>query len=190
MRKLLVFIAVIVLMFVGCDGRSKAHKSNQEVLKEHNLYKSFSENVKFIPETYSETTIDTLLSNSYSVKIRTYTDMDVSFLSEFSKDTIQHKNYYRDIKSVINISKNNSNITSKLITKDFFSEYNATISNDIRNKIIQGIWLNQYASLIKNKVVFNVVFSTPNSKDNSCYTLTFFDNGDYLIENELEPNIV
>jgi len=190
MRKLLVFVVVIVLMFIGCDGRNKANKSNQEVLKEHNLYKSFSENIKFIPETYSETTIDTILSNGFSVKIKTYTDMNASFLSEFSKDTIHHKNYYRDIKSAINISKNNSIITSKLITKDFFSGYNETISNDIENKIIQGIWLNQYASLIKNKVIFNVVFSMPNSKDYSCYTLTFFDNGEYLIENELEPNIV
>ncbi len=190
MRNLFIFIPVIVLMFIGCDGRNKAYKSNQEVLKEHNLYKSFSENIKFIPETYSETTIDTLLSNGFSIKIKTYTDMDTSFLSEFSKDTIHHKNYYRDIKSVINISKNSSNITSKLITKNFFSKYNKTISKDIENKIIKGIWLNQYASLIKNKVVFNVIFNTPNSKDYSCYTLTFFENGEYLIENKLEPNFV
>lgn len=48
MRKLLVFIAVIVLMFVGCDGRSKAHKSNQEVLKEYRFYKYLPEIRKFI----------------------------------------------------------------------------------------------------------------------------------------------
>ena len=190
MNKLLVFISAILLAFISCDGRHRAYQSNQDILKEHKLYKSFSENVKYLPETYSEIITDTILSNGFNVKIKTYTDMEHSYLSEFTKDTIQYKNYYRDIKTSVNISKGNQVITSKLITKDLFIDYDNSYSKSLKNEIIQEVWLNQYASIKNNSVILNVLFHKPNSKDYIYYTLTFMDNGEYSIKNELEQNVI
>lgn len=190
MNKLLVFILAILLVFVSCDGRHRSYKSNQDILKEQQLYKSFSENIKYFPETYSEITTDTILSNGFNVKIKTYTDMEHSYLNEFTKDTIRHKNYYRNLKASVNISKDTQEIISKLITKDLFIDYDKSYAKSLKNEIIQGVWLNQYASINKNKVVLNVLFHKPDSKDYMYYTLTFMDNGAYSIANELNPKVI
>ncbi len=190
MRKLLFFVLTILLILISCDGRHRAHKSNQEILKEHKLYKTFSENIKFIPETYSEINTDTVLSNGFNVTIKTYTDMDTSYLNEFTKDTIHHKNYYRNLRSFVKVSKDSQELTSILITKDFFSNYDKSYTRELENKAIQGIWLNEYTSVINDKVVLNVLFCTPNTKDYLSYTIIINKNGDYLIKNELEPVVI
>ena len=50
-------------------------KTNTEVLKEHKLLDSFSEQIKYIPEKYTEVITDTILSNGFRVKIKYYYDM-------------------------------------------------------------------------------------------------------------------
>lgn len=190
MNKLLVFIFILSIMFVSCDGRHRTYQSNQDNLKEHNLYESFSENVKYFPETYSEVTSDTLMSNGCHVKIKTYTDMDNSFLNVFKKDTITHKNYYRNLKTSVTIAKDNQNIATTLITKDFIMDYDASYKTDLKNKVLQGVWLNQYESLKTNSVAMDVLFHDPIKNNTVCYRLTVNDNGDYFIESNPKSKAV
>ncbi|MCF8273547.1 MAG: hypothetical protein K9I95_06920 [Flavobacteriaceae bacterium] len=190
MKGLFVFIFIISITFVSCDGRHKAYQTPKDNLKEHKLYKSFAEHVKYIPEAYFETTTDTILSNGFQVKITSYTDMQTSYLHEFTKDSINHKAYYRNINNTISILKNNKEITSKLITKDVLISYNSSFKNDLKNKVIQGIWLNQYASTITNKVTVNVLFQKPGTNDKTYYTLSFNDNGSFNIVDELKQEYI
>jgi hypothetical protein len=183
MRILFYIICIVSLAFVSCDGRDKSYKTNQEVLKEHKLFKSFSEKITYIPENYLETTTDTILSNGFQVKIKSYTDMNSSVLKEYSQDNLQYKKYYRDIKTSISIVKNNQEITSTTITKELFNDYNKS-SKTNRNKIIQGVWLNQYSSTIYNKVILNVQLYEPETKHHEHYTLEFDEQGTLSINNQ------
>jgi hypothetical protein len=190
MNKLLIFSFVLTILFISCDGRHRTYQSNQENLKEHNLYESFSESVTYIPESYSEVMSDTLMNNGYHVKFKTYTDMDNSFLNVLKKDMITHKNYYRNLKTAVNISKDNQNIATTLITKDFVMNYDASYKAVLKNKIMQGVWLNQYASINTNSVVMDILFIDPKENATVCYRLTVNDNGDYSIESKPQSKAV
>ena len=190
MRCLLILIVIIGLTFISCDGRYRAYESNQDILKKHHLYKSFSENVTYIPEAYSENTTDTLLSNGFHVKIKTITDMKTSYLNEFIKDTMHYKNYYRTLKTFIIVSNEHQEIASKLITKDFFIHYDNHFEKVLKDKVVQGVWLNQYESNKTNQVVLDVIFSRPASKNLLCYKVTLNNNGSLLINKESESKTI
>jgi len=178
-------IFLISFTLISCDGRSEIYKSNQEILKAHRLYESFSERINYIPEFYLETTTDTILSNGYKIKIKSYTDMNNSLLNTYTKENIQHKNYYRNINTNITIIKNNQEILSKLITKDDLIACDKSLEKMIQNKILQGVWINEYASLIKNKVIINVLFVEPETNKNINYSLEFDAQGKLFITEKL-----
>jgi len=190
MKNLLIFIFIILTVFISCDGRHRNYQTNEEVLKEHKLFDSFSEHIKYIPESYSEVITDTILSNGFQVKVALYTDMDTNYLNEFTKDSINYKNYYRSIKSAVTISKNKKEIVSKLITKDILIANNSPYSSDLKNKMIQGIWLNEYESLVNNKVILNVLFQKPGTKDYKFYLLGLNEDGNFEIINEIKQQYV
>lgn len=186
MKYLNFIILLISFAIINCDGRSKIYKSNQEILKEHQLYKEFSEHISYIPESYLETTTDTILSNGYKIKITSYTDMNNSLLNSYTKDSIHHKNYYRNINTHITIIKNNQEILSKLIDKDTMIESDKSLEKRIHNKIVQGVWVNEYASLNNNNVIINVLFFDPKTNEKFDYTLEFDANGKFVITDGLK----
>ncbi|MFH6769406.1 hypothetical protein V8G56_11705 [Gaetbulibacter aquiaggeris] len=185
MKHLTFIIFLISFVLISCDGRSKIYKSNQEILKEHGLYEAFSERINYIPESYLETSTDTILSNGYEIKIKSYTDMNNSLLNTYTKNNIQHKNYYRNINSSITIIKNNQEILSKLINKEALITCDKSLEKMIQNKILQGVWINEYASIINNKVIINVLFVEPGTNKNINYSLEFDAQGKLFITDKL-----
>mgnify|MGYP000855139138 FL=1 len=183
------YLKFIILLFsltiISCDGRGKMYKSNQEILKEHQLYNEFSEHISYIPASYLETTTDTILSNGYKIKMTSYTDMNKSFLNAYTKDNIQYKNYYRNINTQISIIKNNQEILSGLINKDTMIASDKSLEKLIVNKIIQGVWVNEYASLVKNNVIISVLLFDPETNEKFNYSLEFNAQGKFYITDEL-----
>jgi len=186
MKNLIFIVFLISFAVISCDGRNKIYKSNQEILKEYGLYEAFSEHINYIPESYLETTTDTILSNGYKIKIKSYTDMNNSLLNAYTKENIQHKNYYRNINTRITIIKNNQEILSKLINKEALITCDKSLERMIQNKILQGVWVNEYASLINNKVIINVLFIEPATSKNINYSLEFDDQGELFITDKLK----
>ncbi|MDH3323117.1 MAG: hypothetical protein OEM04_09015 [Flavobacteriaceae bacterium] len=186
MKNLIFIIFLISVAVISCDGRSKIYKSNQEILKEHGLYEAFSERISYIPESYLETTTDTILSNGFMIKLKSYTDMNNSLLNAYTKDYIQHKNYYRTINTHITIIKNNQEILTKIINKETIIEFDKSLEKRIYNKIIQGVWINEYASLINNKVIVNVLFVEPETNKNINYSIEFDAQGKLFITDKLK----
>jgi len=76
--KYITILLLILISLINCDGRDRAYKTNQEVLTENNLLESFSENVKYFPESYSEIETDSILNNDSRVVIKLFTDMNSS----------------------------------------------------------------------------------------------------------------
>ena len=186
MRFLLIFVVVISFTVLSCDGRDKRYKSNREILQEQNLLESFSKSIRYIPEAYIKTSNDTILSNGYRVKIESYTDMENSYLKTSFKNNIQHINYYRQIKSIIKISKQNIDILTMPVTKDNLIAKNRSLSKTLENKIIKGIWLDEYNSNIQNKIIIDILFYEPETKNTVYCSLSFDEEGQLFINDKLK----
>ena len=186
MKNLIYIILLMFTVVLSCDGRDKVHQTSQEVLKNNKLYESFSQKVVYIPEHYLETKNDTILSNGFQVKLKSYTNMRESFLKKSIKNHLLLKNYYRDIETTILIKKNEQNIVSTNINKDFFMNSNKEFHRILKDKILQGVWLNQYASIITNTVVLEVQFMEPETKNYVYYRVSFDQNGGMFINDNVE----
>ena len=88
MNKFTALILGIIICLLSCDGREKVKRKPIETLKEKNMIESFSTRESYYPKTYSEVKTDTILSNGYTVKVNTFTDMTSSFLKQFKHDAI------------------------------------------------------------------------------------------------------
>ena len=155
--------------------------SPKESLKEKKLLDSFSETVTYIPEKYSETEIDTTMSNGFRVFIKTYTDMESSVLNEVKQDTIIHKNYFRNSKINIEIAKNGKLLFNENFEKDFFIKKYPDNNKSLENSVLQLVWLddNRYN---ENKVYIKIAFCIPDSEICFDYDLTVNGDGSYSIK--------
>ncbi len=136
MNKLYVLILIIFIAFLSCDGRDRVFKTNEEILIENKLLDSFSESIKYFPETYSEVETDTILNNGFKVKIKTYTDMNSSVLIEFTQDTINYKRFYREFLSNIIVRYNNDKVFEEKINVDFLAKNSIESKDFLNGKVI------------------------------------------------------
>lgn len=163
MNRLLVLILLILIAFSSCDGSDRKHKTNKEVLKENKQLDSFSEYVKYIPETYSEVETDTILDNGFRVIIKTYTEMNDNVLNEFRIDTINHKFYYRTYTGKLDVFYNNVSILEETINKSYFNKGQDKKFWD--DAILGGIYLDEHNSTSKKERVFiSVLYCIPESE--------------------------
>jgi hypothetical protein len=162
MKTLLSTLFLISLFFLAsCDGRDRVYKTNTDILKENKLLDSFSESITYIPETYTEIVTDTILSNGFHIKMKTYSNMEHSVLNEFEQNTITHKEFYREFVSEVIITKNSKEIFNKTIDKHFFDK----IKNDLQldNTIIK-LMVDESSSFKKNSIILSAMFQKIDSK--------------------------
>ncbi|AUC81619.1 hypothetical protein [Lacinutrix sp. Bg11-31] len=180
MKNILFILTIVSILFLGCDGKDRVYKSNTDVLKEHKLLDSFSEDIKYFPEKYNEFKIDTILSNGFTVKIKSYTDMESSYLNEFKADNITHKHFYRDSKATIVVT-NNGIVFDKLIDKKTFSEFDNTFSELLKDTNMNGVWINEEKSLLNSNITINVNFCKPETDQCEFFNLIIEKDGKYRI---------
>ncbi|GGG49849.1 hypothetical protein [Bizionia arctica] len=160
MSKFILLLVFIGIVSVSCDGRDRVYNNNSAVLKENKLLDSFSESITYIPETYTEVVTDTILSNGFHIKMKTYSSMEKSVLNEFKQDTINHKEYYREFISEVIITKNSIEIFNKKVDKQFFE----TIKNDLQlNNSIVKIMVDESSSIEKDRIVLSAMIQKTNS---------------------------
>jgi hypothetical protein len=194
----LVISIIILTVSVGCDGRDRMHKTNEEVLIENKLLDSFSEVIEYFPETYTEIDKDTILSNGFKVKIKSFTNLNSSVLAVSKKDTIVYKEYFRDFINDISVFKNNQPLFDKRIDKTFL--VNHFKNNDfIQNANVSIAVLNDieiYSEKIEISLVFVDISKEEDlqkeyidSGDDGVYIskLTVYDTGKYTI-GKIEPS--
>ena len=180
MNKLLFVILLFIIALTSCDGRNRKYKTNAEVLKENKLLESFTEAIKFVPETYTEIKTDTILSNGFEVKIK-YHSLESDFVLETRKSKhdsiikIHHKNFEAELL----VLKNKTIINKSLINKKFFYEFeNATFW---AHAIMQFIWIDYHASN-ENMLYLNTSFCIPNTDECKDFTLKINEQGVIQIE--------
>ncbi|MGB6269581.1 MAG: hypothetical protein WBF67_11295 [Olleya sp.] len=185
MNKYTLLLLVILIAFLSCDGRDRVHKTPKEVLTENKLLDSFSENIQYFPKEYTETITDTILSNGFRVKIKTFTDMDNSVLDEFKQNNIHHKHYYRNNVSTILVTKNEI-IFDELIDENFFIKHDNRQKDFFEELNLQGVWIDDEKSTLNSNVSIDVLFCKPETDICEYFNIKIENNGTFKIKNITE----
>ncbi len=176
MNKFTVLILGIIITLISCDARDRINRTPKEILKEKNLLESFSERVSYFPQEYSEVKTDTILSNGYHVNVKTFTDMESSYLKQFKHDSINYKYHYRDFKAEI-VASLNSVIFHDVIDKQYVLKHDKTVSYYMETSILKSVWVNQEESLNQNKLVLNILFTQPKTNTEKIFELVIDNTG-------------
>ena len=187
MNRLHILILVIIIAFISCDGRDRAYLTNEDILQENKLLDSFSENIQYIPEAYSEAITDTILSNGFRVKIKTYTDLNKNVSLTNIKDSITYTKHYRNYKFDVLIEKENKVIYQKFFDKNVINNEMKLFKSDLTKDspyfnfdklaVLKSIEIDDEPSL-KEMVVINLMYIIPNTKRFSTHSLMVNENGD------------
>ncbi|WP_400079983.1 hypothetical protein [Winogradskyella sp. R77965] len=182
MRNLLGLLLILGIATTSCEGRKSQNQAlaeSIEAFKEATIF----EKVMYTPETYHEVVIDTLLSNGFRVKIKTYSDMNNStLLEEFKKDTTIYKKFYREHLSDLEVYYNDSLVASKRINKSLFTNQKDL---DFWKKAILGfVSINGLKSL-KNELALNIYYCVPETDICKDFLIIYDKKGKYTLE-ELE----
>lgn len=179
MNKLYILI-LIIITFIGCDGRHRAHMSNEAVLREANLFQSFSEELKYIPEQPTEIVTDTLLSNGFHIKT-TYHTIENSFVSKKAnnKNETTTNTYHHNFEVQFQIHKSNFLIREGIINKQLF--YKKDTHAFWQNAIMQFVWVD-YEAMTEHSIQLNTSFNMPGTHTFKDYTITFYDDGQVVIK--------
>jgi hypothetical protein len=186
---LLLFVA-----FISCEGRKTQNQALAEDIEDFKKVVSYEVNV-YVPETYMEREVDTLLSNGFYIKIKTYSDMDNSVLFTKIKDTVNYQTYHRNFKFDIIVKKNdelllNRHFDKKSINKLF--KYDTVTKSNIEGYdfyklgVLNSIQIDtslQSTDLIK----IDIIYAIPETNRRSLHSLFIDDKGVLEVE-RLETN--
>jgi len=178
MKNYLIFLIIIAIGFTGCNNKKSKSQALSESVKEFKKTVNLETNV-YIPEAYFEHEVDTLISNGYRVKIKTYTDMSNSVLFSKIKDTINYQTYYRNFKFDITVSKNEKviyqeNFNKEKANKAFNYNPNLVEGSDLYNfdklAILKSIQVNDDPTY-KNMIAIDILYAIPESNKSASHTL-------------------
>jgi hypothetical protein len=183
MNKLLPILLLLSIIFIGCDGRERAKQTNVEVLKAHDLLDSFSKHTEYIPKDYTEVVTDTILSNGFKVKVKTYSDMNSSVLQSFEENAIKHNLHYREFVSEVSVFKDDQLVFNETINDSFLKEHIPNI-NGLETSINKGIAVNEEKSLETNSIHLAISNCKPdNIKNCPSYYIIIDEKGHFKIKN-------
>jgi len=171
MRNVLGIFLILVIGFTSCEGRKTSNQALSESIEEFKKDVTLQIDV-YEPETYIEREVDTLLSNGYHVKIKTYTDLDNSVLFTKIKDTINYQIYYRNFKFDILVEKDGKLIYQEHYDKSRINKalgYSSNINSSIpthnfnKSATLKSIQIDD--ELSTNKAIFiDIAYTIPNTE--------------------------
>jgi hypothetical protein len=185
MKKVLGLLLLFAIGFTSCEGRKTSRQALSESIEEFKKNINFETSV-YIPETYLEHEVDTLMSNGYRVKIKTYSDMASSVLFTKIKDTINYQTHYRNFKFHISVTKDNKPIYSESFDKKKVNttfNYNANLVSESplynfdKLAVLKSIQVNDDPSY-KNKVLIDILYAIPETDRIASHTLSINENGE------------
>ncbi len=184
MRTIFGLLLILIIGFTSCDGRKTQNQALSESIEEFKKSASLEVNV-YVPETYLELEVDTLLSNGYLVKIKTYSDMSDSVLFTKIKDTTNYQTHYRNFKFNISVSKDdkliyNESFDKKKVNKAFNYKANLVSGSKLYNfdklSVLKSIQVNDDPSYT-NMVLIDIIYAIPETDRYASHTLFIDEKG-------------
>ena len=191
MNRIFGLLLVLVIAFTSCEGRKTQSQALSESIDEFNKSATLEVAI-YHPKNYYEREVDTLLSNGYRVKIKTYSDMDHSVLFSKIKDTINYQTYYRNFKFDIRVEKEGQLIYNESFDKlkinkalDYNSNYTSgsLLYNFDKLAVLKSIEIDNDSTLT-NIVAIDIMFAIPETEKYASHKLYIDENG---ISNFIHP---
>lgn len=189
MKNLLGLLLILLIGFTSCEGKKTTAEALSESIDAFKKSVNLEVNV-YIPETYLEHEVDSLLSNGYRVKIKTYADMANAVLFTKIKDTINYQTHYRNFKFEVSVLKNDELIYSNSfdkakVNKAFNYKPDLTSDSLLYNfdtlAVLKSIQINDDPSF-KNKVAIDILYSIPETDRYASHRLFIDEIGTSHIE--------
>ncbi|WP_066217974.1 hypothetical protein [Formosa haliotis] len=181
-RILSVIILTIATLLSSCDGSSKMHKNPKQILAEKNMLSSFSERIVYLPETYTETITDTLLSTGFKIHIKTYTDMNSNISKTEIKDSLNIKTFYRNVLADISVENEQNTVFKQTLSKSFINKNIEGASEWLKPFILKSIWLDDKHIATNSSIVLNILYAEPeNQTQHKTFQLIISKTGEYQI---------
>lgn len=188
MRTIIGGLLVLLIGFTSCEGRKSHSQSLAESIAEFKNNVSLEIGV-YVPETFLEREVDTLLSNGYRVKIKTFTDIENNVLFTKIKDTINYQTFYRNYKFEIKVFKHGKLIYNEMFNKQkvnqLFKYYDglnssSLLSNFDKLAVLKSIQVNDNPLLI-NRVQIDVLYAIPESDRYASHALFIDEKGKFNV---------
>lgn len=171
MKHLFLLLLLSSIVLASCEGKKTQSQALLESIEDFKKTVNLETNV-YIPETYIEHEVDTIMSNGYHVKIKTYSDMSNAVRFSKIKDTINYQTHYRNFKFDISVTKDNKEIYNESFDKQKVNKalhYSSDLlpGSDLYNfdklAILKAINVNDDPSYI-NMVLIDIMYAIPESE--------------------------
>lgn len=185
MKNIFYLLLVLILGFTSCEGRKTNTKSLSESISSFKENNTIEVN-EFIPESYFESHIDTILSNGFRVKIQTSTDMKNHVAFTKTKNDINYSTNYRNYSFNIVLEKNGQNIFDESFNKQKVNALLGYLSNPTEElptnnfdklALLKSIHLNEELSIENDSVYIDIAYAIPNKDYIDWHTLKIDKNG-------------
>ncbi len=186
--KTLFLLTLISVAFVSCDGRKSKSVALKESIEKLKDSAGTLETIKYFPEEYAENVRDSILSNGFRVKIKTYTDLNNSYLHEFEIDSVLNKHYYRNYIAEIEVLKNHRQILKLKVDNSFIVNNDPSSDKYLEDLTMHGVWIDQSKSNDHKNVVIDFLFCKPETDVCFYFEMTIDQEGHYQLK-EIKENV-
>ena len=183
MKKFVFIMLLLALYILSCDGRKTKAESLKESVAKFKDSLGKLEITEYLPEKHVEVKTDTILTNGFSISIKTYTNMKRVVTCKNQVDnTLTYINNYRDWVSEVTIKKNDKVIFDRVFDANFFLENDKTIADSLHKAINNKVWIDDDFPLNKNYVNLVGGFIFPESKKTLYYDIKIDNEGKYSVQ--------
>ncbi len=183
MRYIILIVCIIAIGFSSCSGRTTKSESLKEAISKFKDTITPIEIVEYFPKTYSEVQTDTILSNGFCIKVKTYSDMrhTVSHTTKSDAFTIK-MDIYRKWISDIEVKKDGIVVFAETINDAFLSKHMQISTADIASAVSLGTLYNQDEFQDDDNVVLLTGLSFPRENKKRWFSITIDGKGNFEIE--------
>lgn len=175
MKNSLLFIAIISIVCLSCDGRQTKKEALEHAISEFNLKNTVLETFTYQPEAHVEITTDTLLSNNINVHIKNYSIIDEQILiSNTTEATLKEFKYQRVFESEVIASKASKDIFRTHISAKQFKLIDPDRFWD--SATLQHAWVNQDLSTDVD-IKLDISFINPKNNAYKLYRMSIDADG-------------
>ena len=172
MKKLVLFLAILSLVLISCDGRKSKSVALKESIEAYNKKYAELDKITFVPKAYSEVVTDTIISNAVKVHIKNFSLPDEAILISSSSDGSM--TYHRVFESEIVVSTSTRDIFSTLVSAAQFK--NNSIDTFWDHATLEHVWVNQELSTAHH-IRLDMSFINPKDNSYKLYRMVIDDKG-------------
>ncbi|WP_406683670.1 hypothetical protein N1F78_13390 [Seonamhaeicola sp. MEBiC1930] len=186
LNRLPIFLIIAFIVVCSCDGRKSKNDFLQDSITKFKDTTEPIEVIKYTPKQYTEIKTDTILSNGFTVKIKSYTDMNNSVLQTIKTSSSVVKLNFRKVISEVVAYKNDELIFKKELNTAFFLENLPDIDNTLEY-INNEVYIDEEQSLKTNKLVLITSRCLPRTHNCPDYSIIIDEKGNYKVK-EIDNN--